>query len=681
MILIKQLNSAIIQNSIQPSSDVHWIVYALLVILAIILAVLVFVSNIYDKNKKNEIKPTPAPISKPKTKTQQRIIRSDLNKAYYIHLLDVPGIGKILAERIIDERTILNGFKDMNELTAIKGINDSNLLQLQKYYFIDAEKSKNNAEILMNAKIAKEKAAKLLKINEDKRIETELKDSKEATITKEQADKIIVKKTPKKNKPLNLNYVNYDFEFINDNNYPKVIVPSKGTIIRSHRVLSTASKRRGYTELIFENKLRDLVPKGVQVMGNLSINTGNQTRPYEPDIAIIVESESNIRIDIEIDEPYAGISRQATHVAGEDDNRDIYFKERGWMVIRFTERQIHLKSDDCIGFIKSIISSIDDIIPNRLATNTPDVYKVVSLIESEWDLLQAQKWEKERYREKYLDHEFQKLENKVSITDISLNEQEKAEEEKVIGKIATSSFGIKSSSNKQLRDRRVSFDKESHSYKIDNVPAQSVTTIINKFFEEFDKGYWSAHVARRDGMTQAAVLKMWENNGKDSRDKGTLLHDQIDNYFKNKSIIRNEDYLKFERFIEKYPLKCYKSEWRIFDEDYNVAGTIDLLAIAEDGINMYDWKRSKKLISPDAKVIKENNYNKYGYGPCSFIDDTSYSKYVLQQSFYRYILEKHYNLEINKMFLVVIHPNYNKPYRISIPYWKDTIEEILEVIS
>lgn len=198
-------------------------------------------------------------------------------------------------------------------------------------------------------------------------------------------------------------FVNYDiFKAETTNSFPVFRFPKKGTIVRSYRLGNT--KRRGFKEESFQKSIEQYFGKQFTVLGNARLNTGKETRPFEPDIAIIDKSNTtNLRIDIEIDEPYAGITRQPTHCKGDDINRDIYFVDRGWVVIRFSEYQVHLQEKDCLRFIaetiKLAISKYD--IPIQLV-NQPSLQA-----EKLWDIVQAQKWEKAKYREQYLNHSFQ----------------------------------------------------------------------------------------------------------------------------------------------------------------------------------------------------------------------------------------------------------------------------------
>ena len=93
---------------------------------------------------------------------------------------------------------------------------------------------------------------------------------------------------------------------------------------------------------------------------------------------------------------------------------------------------------------------------------------------------------------------------------------------------------------------------------------------------------------------------------------------------------------------------------------------------------MYDWKRSKKVVdSRTGKPISNDYWGKKGIGQLKSIDDTSYNHYCLQQSLYKYILEKNYDLQVSKMYLIVIHPDYERYIKVEVPYLKNYVEYML----
>lgn len=467
----------------------------------------------------------------------------------------------------------------------------------------------------------------------------------------------------------------------NLDSYPVLRVPKMGCVVRTHRLGST--KRRGYKEESFQTTIEHFFGSNFIVSGNVRLNTGNETRPFEPDIALIEKGNSkNIRIDIEIDEPYAGITRQPTHCKGDDLMRDTYFVDRGWIVIRFSEYQVHTQEIECLKYVASIIKAIDNNyhIPGEL--NTKPNLKAEQL----WSILQAQKWEKEKYREEYLGHVFSELTEKQETVERDFNKQEAEEEKQVVssinGKIDNGRIIGYNKDNIHHRDSRIVFYPDNHIYTVDGKPVPSASTVISRFFPEFDAVYWARIKAPKKGLTSHELVKEWEEKGKEAAKLGTNLHEQIENYFLESPFVKTKEFHLFENFIKDHSnVKPYRTEWRIFDEHYGVAGTIDFLSKNSHDFEIYDWKRSNKVVDPYYfEPIRDNRFQS-GIGILRDIPDTSFNRYTLQQSLYRYILERNYNLKISKMFLVVIHPDYDRYYKVETPYWKDKVEYILKSIN
>jgi hypothetical protein len=537
---------------------------------------------------------------------------------------------------------------------------------------------------------------------EKERLEEEERLGKECLETEYQGTKtqergyqegVFIRKTPTKPKPLpkpvkehpvvgiNL-FVNYDIRVPeNSNSYPVVKTPEKGCIIRTHRHGKT--KIRGYKERSFQQSIEKYFGKDFNVFGDVRLNTGKDTRPFETDIAIINKGgDKNIRIDIEIDEPYAGLTRQPTHCKGDDTMRDIYFVDRGWIVLRFSEYQVHTQEFECLKYIADILLSIEKY-DFPAAVVPPSNIKEEKL----WDIVQAQKWEKEKYRETYLNHQFGEVEIPKETDKRDFNEQEEKEEQLVKSSIVeeadNGNISGYNKDNHHVRDNRITFYPQSHVYTIDNVPVPSVSTVIEKFFPEFDAWYWAGKKSPELGMTPEDIVLMWETKGKEAANKGTYLHEQIEKYYLNQQYDKRlNDFRCFQQFIKDHSMiKPYRSEWRIFDEDYSIAGTIDLIVKHDDKYEIYDWKRSKKVVNVFNGEPVKNNPFQCGVGELSHIADTSYNRYCLQQSIYRYILESKYDLKIHKMFLVVLYPAYSRYYKVETPYMKKETLYILKALN
>ena len=126
------------------------------------------------------------------------------------------------------------------------------------------------------------------------------------------------------------------------------------------------------------------------------------TTPFEPDLAIInLESGKNIFIDIEIDEPYDGVSKTPTHYRTAkgtiDDARNDGFTDRGWMVIRFAEEQIVTNPNGCVKFIGQVIKSVCPSYSSK-CLELPNALERIPI----WSEAEARSYAREHKREKYL---------------------------------------------------------------------------------------------------------------------------------------------------------------------------------------------------------------------------------------------------------------------------------------
>lgn len=243
--------------------------------------------------------------------------------------------------------------------------------------------------------------------------------------------------------------------------------------------------------------------------------------------------------------------------------------------------------------------------------------------------------------------------------------------------------------NRHPRDGNITFYEEGHIYKIEGIDEQpiSTTTLIGEFFQKFDADKTITRMmnspkwpsSKYFGMTRDEIKAQWEQNGKEASTLGTIMHAQIEDFF-NGALEEYPDTIEFGYFLEfwkwfqeEYPCwKPYRTEWVIFDKELMLAGSVDMLFVNEEGkLWIVDWKRSKE--------IKKTGYRR-AKRPIGHLNDCNYTKYQLQLNTYRYILEKNYGKEIERMDIVVMHPN-NESYDMikaddmsselgAIAYWR-----------
>ena len=209
----------------------------------------------------------------------------------------------------------------------------------------------------------------------------------------------IIKPEPSKPKHIGYNPINI-FAQTEPLNYPYVIMPSRPECVIKFPQKGRTG-RKGYKEEAFLQFVQKYFKDTFQIYDDRYVLT--KVNRYEPDFSLLNEKEGiNIFLDIEIDEPYEGIndinSRKATHFQYVDTNRNNEFKNRGWIVIRFAEIQIHQNPEGCCLFIAEVIKSIYP------QFNIPQKLTAAKRIEpiQQWTKELALTWSKEKYREQYL---------------------------------------------------------------------------------------------------------------------------------------------------------------------------------------------------------------------------------------------------------------------------------------
>lgn len=223
--------------------------------------------------------------------------------------------------------------------------------------------------------------------------------------------------------------------------------------------------------------------------------------------------------------------------------------------------------------------------------------------------------------------------------------------------------------NPHERDSHIEFEAGVHKYTVGGIEYLSVTNFINSFFPQFDAEYWAKKKAPRIGVTPEELMEEWRLKGEAASQQGNLLHTNIEKHLLGEPHGEEGSFPLFLKFRREHPaLSPYRTEWRIYDEEHRISGTIDFLASHGYAYDMYDWKCSRKLISEQGQVMKDNYFREKALFPIQHLDNTSYYHYALQQSFYRYMLEKHYGIQLRSCSLVVLHPNYKDYHVILLPY-------------
>lgn len=244
------------------------------------------------------------------------------------------------------------------------------------------------------------------------------------------------------------------------------------------------------------------------------------------------------------------------------------------------------------------------------------------------------------------------------------------------------------------RDQYIDFEEESHVYTIDhplskNKQYTSVTTWIHTMFAEFDaikiiasmrkKETWSK--SKYFGKTDEEIMDGWNKNRDNAASLGTKMHFNIECFYNNQPVVDESIEYNYFQSFEKMRLQDsiektwipFRTEWTVFDEDYLLAGSIDMIFEDPNGkLHIFDWKRCKQ-------IQKSNPWQKYAIVDCiEGVPDTNYWHYTIQLNLYRIILERKYNKEVADLWLVCLHPeNKNKSFiRIKIPIVSEDVSKL-----
>jgi len=263
--------------------------------------------------------------------------------------------------------------------------------------------------------------------------------------------------------------------------------------------------------------------------------------------------------------------------------------------------------------------------------------------------------------------------------------------------------------NAHARDAQIRFYEEGHKYEILNdIKSKyiSVTTWNHSHFPHFNadqiiktmmKGKnWNAQ-NKYWGQSPEEIKAGWTKNGAEASGAGTDLHYEIECFMNNAELPENYthkdlldhysqssqasqttiEWQHFIQFIKDHPeLKPYRTEWLVYNEDFKLAGSIDMVYENPDGtLSIYDWKRAK-----DISAV--NSFNKYAITECiSHLPDANFWHYSLQLNTYKTILEQKYNKQIKELFLVRLHPNADNYELRQVPILLQEMSDLFELIN
>jgi hypothetical protein len=156
-------------------------------------------------------------------------------------------------------------------------------------------------------------------------------------------------------------------------------------------------------------------------------------------------------------------------------------------------------------------------------------------------------------------------------------------------------------------------------------------------------------------LSADVIQQQWKANGTESANRGTWMHLTFELWLNRDGVpMDGVEMGLFQRWVRECPqnLRAYRTEWEVYGEEENIAGSIDFIAENEDGdLVIIDWKRTKKLRDSFQNPFRKMN------APLDHLDDCKGSHYELQLNCYRYIVQKYYGRRVVQMLVVCAHPD------------------------
>lgn len=271
----------------------------------------------------------------------------------------------------------------------------------------------------------------------------------------------------------------------------------------------------------------------------------------------------------------------------------------------------------------------------------------------------------------------------------------------------------------------VAFTESNHKYFDITDPSKeyiSVTTLIHRYTQPFDKEFWSAYkalekllpkdswniekksllstkkfnkelldvynISENDfNKVQQDILDAWDEENRKSCERGTKIHADIENSFythpHNISLKKfglggkfecKKDYSELDLEYGVYP------EYLIYRESddgiLRLAGQVDLIIKSSNEITIVDHKTNKKIDLKSGYNSQTKSTTKMKY-PLNNLDDANFYHYTLQLSTYAWMLQK-----INPDFIIdnlilnhYDHQGNNRLYHCE--YLKNEVEKML----
>ena len=138
--------------------------------------------------------------------------------------------------------------------------------------------------------------------------------------------------------------------------YPILHLPEPGTVLYPYRENCRHEVSR--LKARFCEWLGEQMPEGLTFRNDVGICVADALPLICPDLVILVDERPDVRIAVEIDEPFDSCTRAPQHyLTCGDDYRDGLLTRLGWIVVRFAERQVWNHHKACADYLITLLKT------------------------------------------------------------------------------------------------------------------------------------------------------------------------------------------------------------------------------------------------------------------------------------------------------------------------------------
>ena len=433
--------------------------------------------------------------------------------------------------------------------------------------------------------------------------------------------------------------------------------------------------------------LGEQMPEEVTFRNDVGICVSDQLPLICPDLVILVEGRPEVRIAVQIDEPFDVCTREPQHyLTCGDDYLDNLMTRLGWTVVRFAERQVWNHHQACADYLTALLKTL---VPNLECPQLSD--KPLPPVKR-WTKAEAQKMAARVQAKMPV-----QTPNQVPCYAMTSEECQYMAQVKPFPRTADmlEKMATFRDAGRYEQDAYIDFESYEHIYIYNGRQRLlPVSSLVGYFFESFNALAAAERKCQNYSIPVEESLDQWDRIGTMASEVGTFMHAQTESYFRDgtfetiypfcyngetEAISLEKEKQYFLQFVSDYAIRPYRQEWPVYDLALNVAGTIDLICQEDDGsFTIYDWKRSSKVVNALGQPITEGFNGKMSVNGIN-LPDTSFYHYCLQQNLYRYMLEQHYGIRVRAMNLVVLCASYPSYYVAQVPKMDEVVNKMVGI--